>query len=76
MLRVQLVLSANVFRSYQQQESYIQNEFVSHKTQNGSVILNCIVRVCCALNNVIECVILLCSHAYNYEVYGSNKILL
>ena len=32
----------------------LQNEFVSHKTQNGSVILDSIVRVCCALNNVIE----------------------
>ena len=35
----------------------LQNEFVSYKTQNGSVILDSIVRVCCALNNVIEGVI-------------------
>ena len=35
----------------------LQNEFVSQKTQNGSVIQDSIVRVCCALNNVIEGVI-------------------
>ena len=35
----------------------LQNEFVSHKTQNGIVILDSIVRVFCALNNVIEGVI-------------------
>ena len=35
----------------------LQNEFVSHKTQNGHVILDSIVRVCCALNNIIEGVI-------------------
>ena len=32
----------------------LQKEFVSHKTQNGSVIVDSIVRVCCAVNNVIE----------------------
>ena len=35
----------------------LQNEFVLHKIQNGSVILDSIVRVCRALNNVIEGVI-------------------
>ena len=37
----------------------LQNKFVSHKTQNGSVILDSIVIIlwCCALNNVIEGVI-------------------
>ena len=35
----------------------LQNQFASHKTQNGSVILDSIVRVCCALNNVSEGVI-------------------
>ena len=41
----------------------LQNECVSHKTQNGSVILDSIVRVCCAFNNVNEGVITL-SHPY------------
>ena len=35
----------------------LQKEFVSHRTQNGSVILDSVVRVCCSLNNVIEGVV-------------------
>ena len=35
----------------------LQKEFVSHRTQNGTLMLDSIVRVCCALNNVIEGVV-------------------
>ena len=35
----------------------LSKELVSHRTQKGNIILDSVVRVCCFLNNVVECVV-------------------